>query len=128
MKIHRGNVVLVDFPYSDQTGRKVRTALVVQSDVWNQKLDDTILALITGSRHRRVGAKTQYYIDIDTKVGQQTGLRLNSVVQCENLITYDQSLILRIIGSLSDQIMKQIDDCLKSALGILLNYKRKRIS
>ena len=94
MNIRRGNVVLVDFPYSDQTGRKVRPALVVQSDVWNQRLDDTILALITSSRHRRVGATTQYSIDISTTVGQQTGLRLNSVVQCENLITYEQSLIL----------------------------------
>ena len=30
MKIRRGDVVIVDFPYSDQTGRKVRPALVVQ--------------------------------------------------------------------------------------------------
>ncbi|HIE26009.1 TPA: hypothetical protein EYP66_01830 [Candidatus Poribacteria bacterium] len=69
--------MLVDLPYSDRTGRKVRPALVVQSDVWNQRLDDTILALITSSRHRRVGAATQYFIDISTSEGQQTGLRLN---------------------------------------------------
>ncbi len=117
MNIRRGNVVLVDFPYSDQTG-KVRPALVVQSDVWNQRLDDTILALITSSRHRRVGAATQYSIDISTAVGQQTGLRHNSVVQCENLITYEQSLILCVLGSLSAKAMQQIDACLKAALGI----------
>ena len=96
MKVRRGEVVIVDFPYSDQTGRKVRPALVVQSNVWNQRLDDTILALITGSRHRRVGATTQYFVDISTDEGQQTGLRFDSVIQCENLITYDQSLILRV--------------------------------
>lgn len=118
MKVRRGEVVIVDFPYSDQTGRKVRPALVVQSDVWNQRLEDTILALITSSRHRRVGAATQYFADISTPEGQQTGLRLNSVVQCENLITYDRSLILRVIGSFSTSAMQQIDDCLKAALGI----------
>jgi len=118
MNVQRSNIVLVDFPYSDQTGYKVRPALVVQSDVWNQRLDDTILALITSSRHRRVGAATQYFINISTDEGQQTGLRLNSVVQCENLITYDQSLILRVIGSLSAEAMQQIDACLKAALGI----------
>lgn len=118
MNIRRGDIVLVDFPYSDQTGRKVRPALVVQSDVWNQRLDGTILALIPSSRHRRVGAATQYFIDISTDEGRQTGLRLNSVVQCENLITYDQSLILRVIGNLSAKAMRQIDDCLKAALGI----------
>ncbi len=118
MKVRRGEVVIVDFPYSDQTGRKVRPALVVQSNVWNQRLDDTILALITSSRHRKVGATTQYLIDISTDEGQQTGLRLDSVVQCENLITYDQSLILRVIGSLSTSAMHRIDACLKAVLGI----------
>jgi len=55
MNVQRGDIVLVDFPYSDQTGHKVRPALVVQSDVWNPRLDDTIIALITSSRHRRIG-------------------------------------------------------------------------
>jgi hypothetical protein len=73
MKVRRGEVVLVDFPYSDHTGSKVRPALVVQADAWNQRLDDTILALITSSRHRRVGAATQLVIDITTAEGQQTG-------------------------------------------------------
>lgn len=98
MKIQRGDIVLVDFPYSDQTGRKVRPALVVQADVLNQRLEDTILALITSSQRRRIGVATQFDIDITTMEGQQTGLRLNSVVQCENLITYDQALILRVLG------------------------------
>ena len=118
MKVRRGEVVLVDFPYSDHTGSKVRPALVVQADMWNQQLDDTILALITSSRRRRVGATTQLFIDMTTAEGRQTGLRLNSVVQCENLLTYDQDLILRVIGHLSATAMQQIDACLKAALGI----------
>jgi mRNA interferase MazF len=118
VKVRRGEVVLVDFPYSDQTGRKVRPALVVQADTWNQRLDDTILALITSSRHRRLGAATQLSIDITTEEGWQTGLRLNSVIQCENLLTYDQALILRVLGRLSATTMQEIDTCLKAALGI----------
>ena len=118
MNVRRGEVVLVDFPYSDDTGSKVRPALVVQADVWNQQLDDTILALITSSRRRRVGATTQLLIDITTAEGRQTGLRRNSVVQCENLLTYDQDLILRVIGHLSATAMQQIDACLKASLGI----------
>ncbi len=118
MNVRRGAVVLVDLPYSDHTGSKVRPALVVQADAWNQRLDDTILALITSSRHRRIGAATQFVVDITTAEGQQTGLRLNSVIQCENLLTYDQGLILRVLGRLSSAAMEQIDACLKAALGI----------
>ena len=100
MKVRRGDIVLVDFPFSDRTGSKVRPALVVQADEWNQRMDDTILALITSSRNRRVDAATQLVIDITTLDGQQTGLRLHSVIQCENLLTYDQALILGVLGRL----------------------------
>ena len=118
MKARRGEVVIIDFPYTDQTGSKIRPALVVQSDRWNRVLDDTILAPITSSPQRKVGAPTQYFIDVATVEGQQTGLSLNSVVQCGKLITFDQRLILRVIGSLSDAAMRQIDVCLKTALDI----------
>ena len=74
---------------------------------------------MTSSRHRRVGAATQLSIDITTPEGQQTGLRLNSVIQGENLLTYDQRLNLRLLGRLSATAMEQIDTCLKAALGIL---------
>lgn len=70
MKVHRGDIALVDFPYSDQTGHKVRPALVVQADLLNQRLDDTILALITSSQRRRIGAATQFEVDIATTEGQ----------------------------------------------------------
>jgi hypothetical protein len=48
-----------------------------------------------------MGAATQLAIDISTAEGQQTGLRFNSVIQGENLLTYDQALILRVLGRLS---------------------------
>jgi mRNA interferase MazF len=58
------------------------------------------------------------FIDITSSEERQTGLRLESTVQCENLITYDRVLILRTLGSLSAGAMSQVDDCLKAALGI----------
>ncbi|MFH1737882.1 MAG: type II toxin-antitoxin system PemK/MazF family toxin [bacterium] len=118
MNVCRGDIALVDFPYGNRTGSKVRPALVVQSDVWNQRLDDTILALITSNHRRRVGAATQFLIGVSTAAGQETGLRHDSVVQCEDLITYEQALILRVLGRLSASAMQQMDDCLKAALGI----------
>jgi mRNA interferase MazF len=118
MKIHRGEIVLVDFPFSNRLERKIRPALVVQSDEWNQKLDDTILALITSSHRRRVGAATQFFVDISTVEGKQTGLRRDSVIQCENLITYEQNLILRALGRLPFSALQQVNHCLKAALGV----------
>ena len=118
MNVQRGDIVIVDYPYSDQIRSKIRPALVVQSDIWNQRLDNTIIASITSSRHRRVGAPTQYFIDTTTADSEQTGLRLNSIVQCENLLTYNRNRILSVIGSLSDVAMQEIGACLKAALGL----------
>lgn len=87
MKVNRGDVVMVNWIYSNQTGSKKRPAVVVQADYYNQQLDDTIVALITGSSRRRVGATTQLPITLSTPDGQKTGLRFDSIVQCENLVT-----------------------------------------
>ena len=118
MNVRRGDIVIVDYPYSDQIRSKIRPALVVQSDIWNQRLETTIIVSITSSPHRRIGAPTQYFIDTATPDGQQTGLRLNSIVQCENLLTYNRVRIRSVIGRLSDAAMQEIDACLKAALGI----------
>ena len=116
MNVQRGDVVMVDWLFSDRTGTKRRPALVVQADAYNAALDDTILALITGSARRRVGAATQLEIDIATPDGMRTGLAIHSVVQCENLVTVDPKLILRIRGRVSAALMQKVHDCLKAAL------------
>ena len=114
MKCSRGDVVLVDYPFSDRTGSKVRPALIVQTDSLNTRIDDTILAAISRSTHR--ASATQLFVEIATPDGAGTGLRQNSMVQCENLLTYDQRLIIAVIGRLSAASMNQIDACLRAAL------------
>jgi mRNA interferase MazF len=43
MNVHRGDVVLVDYPYPAGTGAKVRPVLVIQNDRDNQHLRNTIV-------------------------------------------------------------------------------------
>ena len=114
MSFSRGDVVLVDYPFSDRTGSKVRPALVVQADCLNQRVTDTIVAAVSRSTHR--ASAEQLFIDISTPEGSQTGLRQNSMIQCENLLTYDQRLIITKIGTLSAPLMQRANECLRSAL------------
>lgn len=44
MKVERGGVVLVNYPFASGTGSKVRPALVVQCDRNNSRLDNTVIA------------------------------------------------------------------------------------
>ena len=45
--MRRGEVVEVDWPYSDLTGSKKRPAVVVQADFLNSLIDDTFLVQIS---------------------------------------------------------------------------------
>jgi mRNA interferase MazF len=111
----RGDVVLLDYPYTDGTGSKVRPVLVVQNDRDNQRLSNTIVALIT-KNVSRVHEPTQFLIDIATPGGQQSGLNQSSAVACGNVFTVAQSKVRRLIGALPAPAMAQVDTCLKSAL------------
>ena len=114
MSVSRGDVVLVDYPFSDRTGSKVRPALVVQTDTLNQRITDTILVAISRSTHR--ASATQIFIDLKTPEGAQSGLRQDSMVQCENILTFDQRLVIATIGNLPTPIMRHVNVCLRQAL------------
>jgi mRNA interferase MazF len=118
MSVMRGDIILVPLPFTSGTGGKVRPALVVQSDHNNQRLINTIVAMITETAHRAAWEPTQLLIDLTTPEGQQSGLLHTSAVKCEHLATLDQQLILRVIGRLPPTAMSQVDACLKAALGL----------
>jgi mRNA interferase MazF len=119
MNVKRGEVVIVDWPLfrRNRSQGKPRPALVVQHDRDNARMTNTILAMIT-SVTRRSLEPTQLLIEITTPDGQKTGLRQDSVINCSNLLTVEQTKILATIGTLSQRLIRQIDDCLKSALDI----------
>jgi mRNA-degrading endonuclease toxin of MazEF toxin-antitoxin module len=49
--MNRGDVVEVNWPYSDLSGAKVRPAVVVRSDFLAGLMDDTVLVKVTGSHY-----------------------------------------------------------------------------
>jgi mRNA interferase MazF len=114
--MRRGDVVLVDFPFSSGTGAKVRPALVLQSDINNRRLLNTIVAMISSNTRHSAVAATQLLVDPSVPDGRQSGLLHPSVIKCENAFTVEQRLVHRTIGRLQPSMMGQIELCLKAAL------------
>lgn len=110
--MRRGEVVEVDWPYSDLTGSKKRPAIVVQADFLNGLIDDTILIQVTSTRHGLPGTE----VLLDPAVETVSGLRKICVASCTNILTMDQARPLRTIGSVSEAVMQQISACLKTVL------------
>jgi mRNA interferase MazF len=114
MSFQRGDILLADLPFSDRTGSKKRPVLVVSNDVNNAAIDDLILAAI--SSITRPGAFTHVFVDPSDSEGSSSGLLHPSYVQCENLFTLDQTLILRKLGHLTPSLQQKVNDALRAAL------------
>lgn len=110
----RGEVVEVDWQYTDLSGSKVRPAVVVQADFINALIDDMILVRITTTRHGIPGTE----VVLDPAVETGSGLSRVCLASCLNLVTFEQMQVLRTIGYLSDAAMREIEGCLKVILEI----------
>lgn len=118
--MNRGDVVIVDFPFTSGTQGKVRPALVVQNDRENRKLAKTIVAMITGNL-RRAAEPTHLLVDPSTTEGAASNLHGKSLVSCINLYTIEQANIVRIVGHLPPGTMAKVDLCLRESLGLTVS-------
>jgi len=113
----RGDVILCRFPHASVAPSKLRPALVVQSDYYNQKIANLLVAAIT-SNLVNASDPAHHRIDVSGPAGQQSGLNRNSVVSCINLAVIPARNVDRKIGQLPAAAMEQIDQCLKAALAL----------
>jgi mRNA interferase MazF len=112
--MNRGEVVEVNWPYSDLSGTKVRPAIVVQADFLNGIIDDTILVKITSRKFGIPGTE----VELDPANETGSGLTRICYASCYNVLTRDQGMLGPVIGCLSDAAMRQIEDCLKKVLDL----------
>ena len=73
MIYRRGDMVMVDHPFSDARGSKVRPMLIVQSDARNQLLSHTVVAMVTTNLIFVGTDPTQVLVDIATADGRFRG-------------------------------------------------------
>ncbi|HKI36914.1 MAG TPA: type II toxin-antitoxin system PemK/MazF family toxin [Gemmataceae bacterium] len=110
--MNRGEVVLVDWPFSDLTGSKLRPAIVVQADYLNGIIDDTIYVKVQGHHYGIPGTE----VEIDPAVETASGLAKLSYASCKDLLTRDKALVYHTLGLVSDMTMRKIENCLKTVL------------
>jgi len=118
VKVSRGDVVLLDFPFSNASGGKVRPANVVQSDAHNQRMTSTIVVLVTKTIRRARREPTQFLIRANSPEGNATGLHFDSAVTCTNLYTVHEGFVRFRVGRIPDSLVATLDVSLKAALGI----------
>ena len=115
MTTKRGDVVLVQFPCSDQRGWDRRPALVVQADGLATALPQLVLAMIT-TNLTRAGHPSRVLVPLSSPAGVASGLLADSVIMTDNLATLLEKAIQSVIGSIPD--MTDVDAALRHTLAL----------
>lgn len=106
-----GEVVLVPFPFTDQSAVKQRPAVVVSSTAYNLTRSDVILMAITSQIRKPIRSD-----EIELTKWKEAGLLKPSVVK-PVLTTVEKGLIIRRLGTLRAEDTDNLRATLHSILG-----------
>jgi mRNA interferase MazF len=106
-----GDVVLVPFPFTNQSGSKKRPTVIISSDDYNGQLSDLMILAIT-SRIRQ----PPDFAEVSRQDWQSAGLLKPSVLK-PVITTIEQSLVQRVMGRLAPDDQLALRGMLAGILG-----------
>ena len=111
--------MLIAFPFitQRQTERKRRPALVVQADRYHRRRAAVVIAAITSMTSKRL-LPCKVPVTLHSPEGRQTGLRLDSVIDCQTIATVPREEIVARLGTLPPELMRKVDSAVMDALGL----------
>ena len=108
---NRGNVVLVGFVFSDESGKKLRPAVVISSAPYNRARQEVIVAAITSNIRQRL------FGDYLMGSWKEAGLLFPSMVT-GIFRTIKRTMIERKLGSMVKADLESFDRELCRSLGL----------
>lgn len=106
-----GDVVLVPFPFTDQSGAKKRPAVIVSSSSYNANRRDLIIMAITSHVRQPLGFGEAQVAD-----WQAAGLIKPSVLK-PVFTTIEQGLIARTMGTLAANDLRTLRETISQVIG-----------
>ncbi len=95
MKFNKGDLVLVNFPYSNLSSIKTRPALVIK-DLSEQNF---LIAQITA----KINPHFDNYEIFLSQKDCNDALRTDSIIRCDFLTTLNKNLIIKKLGSITNK-------------------------
>lgn len=111
-EIKRGQIWYADLSPvvgSEQGG--YRPILIIQNDIGN-KYSPTIIGAVITSRHTKADLPTHIWLNAEC------GLPKESMVECEQVRTLDKKRLKDFMGTVSKEVMQEIDKGLKISFAL----------
>src|SRR3989344_4012327 len=101
--MNQRDIVLLPFPFSDQTGLKVRPALIISNDNFNKTGEDVIVCAVTSNIE-----KSKHTLLIDQKDLESGYLHQQSAIKAENILKIKKSLIIKVIAIVKRDVLTRV--------------------
>ena len=101
MQYKQGDIVLVPFPFSNQSDSKKRPALVISGNYMNNTSDIMLVQITKETR------KDKFSVNLPTS---ELSIPLNfiSEIRCHKILVADKSLIVKTISTASNIIVENV--------------------
>src|SRR3989344_3851065 len=101
--IEQGDLLLVPFPFSDQSGRKVRPVIVISNKEFNEYSGDILVVGVTSNI-----SKDKYTIGLINNDLETGKLITTCCIKVENILRLDKELIIKNIGKVKRSKLSDI--------------------
>src|SRR3989344_2680386 len=101
--LEQRDLLLVPFPFSDQSGKKARPVIVISNNDFNIASEDIIVVGVTSNI-----SKDKYTINLTDKDLDEGKLHTNCCIKIENILKLDKELIVKKIGKINKNTFKEI--------------------
>ncbi len=107
MKVKQRDIVLINFPFSDLSGAKVRPALVLSNNQYNQKKLDAVVLAITSNL-----SQSEYKVIVESKDLDNGKLPIKSAVRIDKPFSISQNKVLKIQCKLNIEKFEEVKNAI----------------
>ena len=108
---YQRDLLLVPFPFSDQSGRKVRPVVVLSNDSYNSRSEDVLVIGVTSNITRETYTLSLTNSDLD-----EGKLFTPCCIKVDNVLRLEKGLIIKKIGKVKKEKFKKALEVLDTIL------------
>jgi len=108
-KYSQGDIIILELPFTDLLGSKLRPVLVLNSI-------DLVEDLIVAKNNKQPGKHRVPITQSDLDIGQLK--KEPSYVDCSSIFTVEKRLVVKIVGRLTEEALSKVKDELKTIFGL----------
>jgi len=99
------DLLLVPFPFSDQSGKKIRPVIVISNNEFNEHSEDFVVVGVTSNI-----TKDKYTLGLTNNDLEKGKLFTQCCIKVDNILKIDKDLIIKKIGEIKKDKLKRIND------------------